>query len=447
MYLLYSLLLVFWGILLLPVFLYKAWRRKKRIPGLAQRMGRLPQTLRFDHRPTLWFHSCSVGETLSLQPLAQMLHLRFPKARFVFSTITQTGQQIALQRFAAYGRGNTFYFPIDLASVVKRVLDWIQPSLIVIIDTEIWPNLLRQAHLRGIPVVLANGRISAASFRYYRRARPILRRVFQHYRLLMMQSAEDAGRIAQMGAPSDKIQIMGNIKFDRDLIEKESDEALARDLENNFGLDKTGAPLIVAGSTHPGEEQILLDVLRNIRCRPGLEQTRLLLVPRHPERFDAVAQLAVRSGFSVRRRTEGPIREQNTPVLLLDTMGELAAVYRFATAVFVGGTLVKHGGHSILEPALFSKAIVIGPSMENFRAISEEFRIHAGCRQIGAGEENPALQARQLLEVFCRLLQNAKERETLGAAAFAILEHNRGATQRAGETIVALFKEAGVRGD
>jgi 3-deoxy-D-manno-octulosonic-acid transferase len=447
MYLLYSILLVFWGLLLLPLFLYKAWRRNKRLPGLAQRMGRLPQTLRFDHRPTIWFHSCSVGETLSLQPLAHMLHLRFPKARFVFSTITQTGQQIAMQRFTAYGEGNTFYFPIDLASVVKRVLDWIQPSMIVIIDTEIWPNLLHQAHLRGIPVVLANGRISATSFRYYRRARPILRRVFQHYRLLMMQSSEDAGRIAQMGAPSDKIQVMGNIKFDRDLIEKESDEALAHDLEKNFGLGKTSAPLIVAGSTHPGEEQVLLDVLKNIQRLPALEQTRLLLAPRHPERFDAVAQLATKSGFSVRRRTEGFSQEQNASVLLLDTMGELAAVYRFATVVFIGGTLVRHGGHSILEPALFSKAIVIGPSMENFRAISEEFRIHEGFRQIEASEEDPDLQARQLLEVFCRLLQNAKERDALGAAAFAILEQNRGATQRAGEKIAALFKEAGYRDD
>ena len=192
MYLLYSILLVFWGILLIPAFLYKAWRRGTYLPGMSQRLGRLPDSLRFDGRATIWFHSCSVGETLSLQPLVQVLHQRFPDARFVFSTITRTGQQIAVQRFAIYGEGNTFYFPIDFASVARRVLDWIQPAMIVIIDTEIWPNTLHQAHRRAIPVMLVNGRISAASFRYYRCARLLLRRVFQNYRALLMQSDEDA---------------------------------------------------------------------------------------------------------------------------------------------------------------------------------------------------------------------------------------------------------------
>ena len=305
MYLLYSILLVIWGILLIPVFLYKAWRHKKSLPGLSQRLGQLPDSLRFDGRATIWFHSCSVGETLSLQPLVHNLHRRFPDARFVFSTITKTGQEVAIQRFAAYGEGNTFYFPIDLASVVRRVLDWIQPAMIVIIDTEIWPNTLNQARRRGIPVILANGRISASSFRYYRLARPVLRRVFQNYRALMMQSDEDAARIAQMGAPAAKIAVTGNIKIDRELVDGNSDEALFRSLDEAFGFSELNAPLIVAGSTHAGEEQILLDVLRRIRRISGLEQTRLLLAPRHPERFDAVARLAEQSGFRIRRRTDG----------------------------------------------------------------------------------------------------------------------------------------------
>jgi 3-deoxy-D-manno-octulosonic-acid transferase len=440
MYLLYSLLLVFWGLLLLPVFLYKAWRRNKSLPGLAQRFGRLPESLRHDGRRTIWFHACSVGETLSLQPLVQDLHLQFPDSRFVFSTITKTGQAIAIERFKKYGPGNTFYFPIDLACVVRRVLDWIRPAMIVIIDTEIWPNTVHQAWRRGIPVVLANGRISAQSFRYYRLARPVLRRVFRNYRALLMQSQEDAARIAQMGAAADKISVTGNIKIDRNLIHETIDASRLRSLEEAFGLDGSADPLIVAGSTHAGEEQTLLEVLRRIRNEPGLEKTRLLLAPRHPERFDAVAQLAEQSGFAIQRRTMSSTN-RDAAVLILDTLGELATVYRFATVAFVGGTLVRHGGHSILEPALYSKAIVAGPSMENFRHIVEEFRAHGGIRQIDAGEGNRSLQTQQLLDVFLRLLQNAKEREELGKAALSLLDKSRGATERTRRILAAVFEE------
>jgi 3-deoxy-D-manno-octulosonic-acid transferase len=442
MYLLYSILLVVWGLLLIPVFLYKAWRHHKYLPGLAQRLGRLPEGLRFDGRDTIWFHSCSVGETLSLQPLAQYLHGRFPESRFLFSTITKTGQEMAVQRFALYGKENTFYFPVDLASIAGRVLDLIRPTMLIIIDTEIWPNILRQARRRGIPVVLANGRISAASFRHYRWARPAMRRIFRDYKILMMQSQEDADRIAEIGAPPEKILVTGNMKFDKEVVEKESGAALTRDIQPGFGLGDSNSPLIIAGSTHPGEEQILLQVLQRIRLTPELKQTRLLLAPRHPERFDAVAELAARSGFEVRRRTQGGGSAENAAVFLLDTLGELAAVYRFATIVFVGGTLVGHGGHSILEPALYAKAIVVGPSMDNFRRILEEFRGHNGIRQIRAGEGERSLQVQQLLDVFLQLLQNDKEREALGTAAFSILEKNRGAALRSGEKIAALFEEA-----
>ena len=371
----------------------------------------------------------------------QILHQRFPDARFVFSTITRTGQQIAVQQFAIYGEGNTFYFPIDFASVARRVLDWIQPAMIVIIDTEIWPNTLHQAHRRAIPVMLVNGRISADSFRYYRCARPVLRKVFQNYRALLMQTDEDAARIVQMGAPSDKVFVTGNIKIDGVVSDSKSDEALIRSLNEAFGLSRSHGPLIVAGSTHAGEEPTLLEALRRIRRTPGLEQTRLLLAPRHPERFDEVIRLTERSGFKTRRRTDGPGGDDAAEVLILDTIGELAAVYRFATVAFVGGTLARHGGHSILEPARYAKAIVVGPSVENFRRIVDEFLAHGGVRQISAGQEDPKLQLQQLLDVFLQLLQNAEEREDLGRAAISILERNRGTTRRTGEMIAAVFEE------
>jgi 3-deoxy-D-manno-octulosonic-acid transferase len=445
MYLLYSMLLALWGLLLIPAFIYRAWRHHKYLPGLAQRLGYLPDYLRSTGRSTIWFHACSVGETLSLQPLAHYLHQRFPEARLLFSTITKTGQQIAIHRFAGYGAGNTFYFPIDLALIVKRVLDWIQPAMLIIVDTEIWPNVVHQAMRRGIPVVLANGRISPAAFRYYRCARWMFGKVFRDYRILMMQSRDDAARIAKIGAPREKILVTGNIKFDKDLLEKNTSDTVTRSLQQTFGLDESSAPLIVAGSTHPGEEQILLQVFERIRKVPELQQTRLLLAPRHPERFDAVAQLAARSGFDVLRRTDGSRPRPEAPVLLLDTLGELAAVYRFATIVFIGGSLIGHGGHSIMEPALHSKPIVVGPSMENFRHILDEFLSHNGIRQIHAREQERNAQVQQLLDVFLRLLQNEKERAALGSAAFSILERNRGAALRSGERIAAIFEEATVK--
>ena len=442
MYLLYGFMLAAWSILLLPLFMFKAWRRQTGFPGISQRLGRLPEALRFDGRKTIWFHACSVGETLSLQPLAQALHRRFPETRLLFSTTTPTGQALAAERFSRYGEENTFYFPMDLASIVDRVLDCTRPAMVVIVDTEIWPNLLRRAHSRNIPVILVNGRISRASFRYYRRVRPFLKRVLNQYKTLMMQSEEDAARILAIGAPPDRTEVSGNIKFDGDIFEENGNAAIMQELETALGVKKAGPPFIVAGSTHPHEEQVLLEVLKNIRKAAGLEHTQLLLAPRHPERFEAVAKLAHRNGFAVNRRSAEAEAASDAPVILLDTIGELALAYRFATIVFLGGTLVNHGGHSILEPALCSKPIVVGPSMENFQSILEAFLGQGGIRQITARWENRDRQAQQLLEVFLELLRDPRKRDVMGTAARAVLDRNRGAVLRTVRKIESFFEEA-----
>lgn len=434
MYFLYSLLLVVWGVLLLPFFLYRSWRRGRRLEGLAERFGRLPASIGPSDGGVVWFHSCSVGETLSLEPLVAALRARLPGSRFLFSTVTPTGRRVAEDRF---GAGGVFYFPVDFAFVVRRVLDRIRPAVIVIIDTEIWPNLLAVAKRRGIPVILINGRISPASFPWYRRARPLLRHVLRNYAALLMQSGADAERILAMGAPGDRVRVTGNLKFDREA--GSADPALLRDFEKGF-LAGAG-PLIVAGSTHPGEEAQLLATLALLRATPGHAGVRLLLAPRHPERFDEAARLAGELGFSVRRRSRPD--PGAAEVLLLDTLGELAAVYRHADVVFVGGTLAGHGGHSILEPAAFGRAIVVGPSMENFQAIADAFLARGALCRIPAGEEDPELQRRQLLDVFLGLLQNAGERERMGAAAAAILAENRGAAREAATAVAALFERRG----
>ena len=442
MYSLYSLLFGSWVLVMLPYFLYRAWKHQKYLPALRQRLGYLPDTLKSDGRPTIWIHSCSVGETLSVQPLAHLLSIRFPEARLVFSTITKTGQAIAVERFAKYGVGNSFYFPIDLAFIADKVLDTVQPSLLITIETEIWPNVLHGAKKRGIPVVMVNGRISAESFTYYRWVQPLMGPVFQNYTLLLMKAREDADRLQRMGAPPSKIVVSGSIKYDRNqLAEKEVTDAQRKALDAALALTSTDAPLIVAGSTHPDEETILLEVLRRVRQTPGLETTRLLLVPRHPERFNTVALLAAGAGFATKRRSDPAPGDPSAAVLVLDTLGELSTAYGFATVAFVGGTLIPHGGQSIMEPALYAKPIVVGPSMLNFPQIIDDFIERGGIAQIAADETDKDAQKSQLTEIFVRLLQDTDAREAMGRAAYSVFEGSQGATQFTVDHIAAIFEK------
>jgi 3-deoxy-D-manno-octulosonic-acid transferase len=439
MYFLYSFFFSAWIALMTPIFLYRALRHGKYRQGAAQRLGNLPGSLRSDGRPTIWFHSCSVGETLSIEPLVSELHKRFPEARLVFSTVTGTGQTLARQRFSIYGQGNTFYFPFDLGWVCRRFLDFIRPTLIVITDTEIWPNLLRQAHKSSIPVVMANGRISDRSAKLYRFVRPLMKRVFQSYGAFLMQSEEDAQRIRTLGAPADKVIVSGNMKYDKEPAEREKGEEAARALDEALGISSLPGGLIVAGSTHEGEEQVLIEVLGKVRLLPGLEKTRLLVAPRHPERFEAVGEMASRSGLVVRRRSGKNAEVGEADVLLLDSIGELATAYRFATIAFVGGTLIAHGGQNILEPAWHSKPIVIGPSMENFRRTAADFLAKGALKQLRAPISERQAQIGELSELFSELLLDEEKRTSLGRAARGVLEKNRGASKFTAEKIAAIF--------
>lgn len=441
MFWLYSFVLSGYFAVMLPVLLYRALRRGKHTQGAGQRFGRLPESLRSDGRPAIWFHSCSVGETLSIEPLVKELHRRFPDARLVFSTVTATGQAVARERFSAYGQGNIFYFPVDLGWVCNRFLDCIRPTVIVIIDTEIWPNLLRKAHKRGIPVVMANGRISLHSVRFYRLVRPLMRKVFENYAAFLMQSEEDAERIRSLGASPDRVSVSGNIKYDKRPVEREKEEEVGRLLEEALGIAPGAENLIVAGSTHEGEEQVLFEVLRRVRLSPGLEKTRLLLAPRHPERFDGVADLAARAGFALRRRSAKNGADGEAQILLLDSIGELATAYRFAAIAFVGGTLIPHGGQNILEPAWHAKPIVIGPSMENFRKTADDFLACGAVKQIRAQMADRESQIAELTEVFSGLLADERQRTAMGRAARSVLESNRGASKLTAERIAAVFEK------
>jgi len=292
---------------------------------------------------------------------------------------------------------------------------------------------------------MVNGRISAQSFQYYRWLQPLMGPVFQNYSLFLMKSREDAGRLQRMGAPPSKLRVSGNIKYDRNLVEKDVTEAQASALDSALALTVGKAPLIVAGSVHEGEEQTVLDALRRVRLAPGLENTRLLLVPRHPERFAPVALLAERQGWRVKRRSDPAPGDPSADVLVLDALGELATAYQFATVVFVGGTLIPHGGQSIMEPAVYGKAIVVGPSMKNFPQIIDDFIERGGIAQISADQTNKEAQARQLADAFVRLLQDPEAREAMGRAAHSVFEGSQGATQYTVDHIAAIFEEALVK--
>ncbi|MGH9804437.1 MAG: 3-deoxy-D-manno-octulosonic acid transferase [Candidatus Acidiferrales bacterium] len=420
MHLLYSLLLGATLALLSPYFLLKGLRRNKYLHSLGARLGRVPEALRQPARGALWVHAVSVGEALAVAPLLKELRARFPGRRIFVSTTTRTGQEMASKRLATDG---TFYFPLDFAFACRRALEAIQPAMVVIAETEIWPNFLREARRAGARVVFVNGRISNRSFRGYRLWRLFVRRALNDADFFLMQSEADARRIRALGVPASRVAVGGNLKFD--LPEPERPAFLA-ELEQAA----QGAPVVVAGSTMKGEEELLLDALRVSREVKG-PRAVLVLAPRHPERFKAVAQLLDARGLRVLRRSDWRADGHRPEVVLLDTMGELAGAYAAATVAFVGGSLVPHGGHNPIEPALWAKPVLFGPSMENFRSIAQALVDARGAFQVRSPQALGILLA--------TLLNDAEACRRAGAAARAVVERERGASARCAERIASLL--------
>lgn len=437
MYFLYSLALSTTFLVLLPYFVYQAVKHGKYVGNLKQRFGSVPPIA--EKLPVIWVHTVSVGEFLAAQPLIERLASEFPSYRLVVSTTTTTGQRLARERL---GRGkqtdNLFYFPFDWAFSVRRALNRVNPALVVLLETELWPNFLRECRRRRITTVVANGRISRRSFRGYARIKPFISRVLADISLLIMQSADDRDRALALGASPERLRICGNIKYDITIEDESDDRRTAPLFERLIGL-RQSAPLIVAGSTAEGEERLLLEALGLIRTRPSLSESRLVIAPRRPERFDEVASMIAGSGFGFVRRSEGEIAfgaaaEAVAPVdagirndvILLDSIGELASIYRFASVVFVGGSMVPRGGHNVLEAAAHAKPIVVGPYTDNFKAIISDFAQAGGLIQLRTEQlSNPAAA---LAESIVQILSDAGRAETMGSKARELLRRNRGAT-------------------
>ena len=428
MYLLYSLAMLLVFLAASPYFLYQAVRHGKYAGSLPQRLGFLPVSLNLDRDPSIWIHAVSVGEALTARAIAGDLKARYPHLRLFVSTTTMTGQQVAKQSFQM--ADGVFFFPIDLGIIVRRVLDIVRPRLFVMMETEIWPNLLQECRARGVKTVVINGRISTRSFPRYRLVKPLFRRVLTLVDRFCVQGDETAGRLAELGAPRDRITITGSLKFDALQVPGASGAARGAERVLRYFAVAEGRAVVVAGSTMPGEHEIVLRAFERIRTLA--HNPLLVLAPRKPEHFAEAASLSRQSGFRTVLRSELTIDEEvRADVVVLDTIGELAQVYQAATVVFVGGSLVPTGGHNILEPAVYGKPIVFGPHMQNFAEIAEAFLAGHAAVQVTSG--------RELEDALIELLSESEARARLGDRARALVEANRGARERSLAAIAELL--------
>jgi 3-deoxy-D-manno-octulosonic-acid transferase len=408
MYTLYSagLWLVF--LAYLPVFAWKKLARSGYRQGLAQRWGHFEPGLPAE--PRCWIHAVSVGEAAAAAPLVEAIGRRWPDLAIVVTTVTPTGARIVAGRLG--DRAIHRYFPVDLPGPVRRSLDAVRPRFFIGLETELWPNFFRALGRRGVPAMVANGRVSDRSFRRYQRIRWFVARMLRDVSVFAMQSQEDARRIVALGAPAERVVVTGNLKADLGSAPADLDPAW----RDRLGL-APGAALWIAGSTHPGEEAIVLDAHAALAARvPGL---RLLLAPRHPERAAEVERLVEARGFRAARRTALEKGGGAGAVIVLDTVGELAQLYELADVVFVGGSLVPIGGHNMLEPAQRRKPVLFGPDTSNFREAADRLLAAGGAVVVKDEEE----LAREVL----RLCERAERRREMGEAAFGAAAGQEGA--------------------
>ena len=437
MYFLYSILLAFGFILLTPLFLL---RRQKYSSGFSERLGKYPDFVQ-DGRQVIWLHCVSVGETNAARTLVEEIKKNFRSYRLIVSTTTKTGQELARKIFADKTDA-VIYFPFDFKFSVRRAIEHFNPSLVLLMETEIWPRFIREAKQTGARVAIVNGRLSERSVSRYAFIRPFISRVLAKIDLALMQGTSDANRLISLGFPSSKAHVTGNLKFDLGL--EEAEHRVTEELRDRFAFD--GArPLIVAASTHDAEERYALEAYCSAAA--GAEPPpRLLIAPRHPERFDSVAKLIDqfrtdpanewRKYSYTRRSSEESDSDQNADVLLLDSVGELRAVYPLADVVFVGGSLIPHGGQSILEPAAAGCSIITGPHTHNFADAVNVFLANQAIIQLP--ESPQATIVDHLFDAFSDLLEDPDRRRELGRNALSVMTANRGATARTVDELIRL---------
>ena len=434
MYLAYSLLTLILFVVVSPYFVYQAIRYKKYIGSLGQRLGYLPISFNVDGEESIWIHAVSVGEALTARALAEDLKARYPRLRLFLSTTTMAGQEVA--RRSLHHVDAVFYFPFDWAFIVRRTLNIVKPRVFIMMETELWPNLLRVCRKRGVKMVVINGRISSRSYPRYRLIRPFFRRVLADVDRFCMQSEESARRLVDLGADPARVTVTGSLKFDSLEVPTAAAHGRPRERVLRFFRISPNRPVIIAGSTIRGEEAAVLRAFA--RMKTTMPNALAIVAPRQAERFGEVARLSREAGFVTARRSELPIdAEPRADVVVLDSLGELAQLYQVATAVFVGGSLVNQGGHNILEPAMYGKPIVFGPYMQNFQEIADAFITNGAAMQVQSD--------RELDEALLTLVTDPVRRARLGAAARALVEANRGAKNKTLAVIADLLPPASTR--
>jgi len=406
-----------------PYWLLQMATKGKYREGLSERLGWVPRRLRQgDTRRTIWVHAVSVGEVLVAGRLVKELSASAPQYRVLLSTTTRTGQRLARERTSP---SHTFYFPLDFSWIVRRYLRALDPVLLVLVETEFWPNLLTECRRAAIPVAVVNGRVSDRSLPRYLRLRSFWARILASVSIVLAQSEEDVKRLKAIGAPAGRVSFGGNLKFDVSSAEPSAITTMLR--------DNLSGRVLVCGSTLEGEEEILLDAFQQLR--EAIPDCVMILAPRHPERFGRVAQLLrSRNEQSVRRSNwmKRPAKIKAGTVVLLDSIGELASVYAVASVAFVGGSLIPAGGHNPLEPAQFAIPVVMGTHYANFRAIIDTL-VNAEAVKLATNET--------LVPILEMLLSDHDAASALGVRALEVFHHQSGATARATTALLRLLPQ------
>ncbi|WP_129139795.1 lipid IV(A) 3-deoxy-D-manno-octulosonic acid transferase [Modicisalibacter coralii] len=392
-----------------PLIGWRVWRESAPGHPRRERLGCIPRQA---PAPRLWIHTASVGEVVTAAPLIRGLIQRYPATAIIVTTMTATGAERVDSLFR--GEVSHYFLPLDFPGATRRFLDRLAPTLAIVAETELWPNLLEACAQRSVPVLLANGRLSEGAFHTYRRFAALSHGMLQQVAWVGAKSSLDAERFRALGCPSERVVVTGALKFDLQV-----DERLRADserLRSRWGE----RPVWVAGSTHPGEDEAVLAA--HARLRRSHPQALLVLVPRHPQRFEAVAELCRSQGVSLARRSRGETPTADTAVLLGDTMGELMRFYGAADLAFVGGSLVPVGGHNLLEPAALGTPVLSGPQLDNLREIADTLAAANARCEVSDGDA--------LGDALIALFDDPDERRRLGAAGQAVVDDNRGALAR-----------------
>ncbi len=395
-----------------PILFYRRWTQGKYRDGWSQKLwGNLPT--RTGDAPCLWFHAVSVGEVLQLEPIVAAWKKSHPEWDIVISTTTNTGLQVAQDKFKD---SLLCYCPLDFTWAVRNAFDRIRPSGFVLVELELWPNLISEAHRRNIPAAMINGRLGEKSFRGYSRIQKLVRPLLQPFGCIAVQNEFYEKRFELLGANPASLHNVGSMKFDRLMTDRNA--AAVCELRTAFGIEEN-TMVLMAGSTHAPEEQIVIETWKQLRA--SFPELQLILAPRHAERFEEVANLVKQNGCHlIRRSDEFQPKSEKQTVLLLDTLGELSACWGLADIAYVGGTLTNRGGQNMMEPAAYGCAVLFGPNTWNFADVVEELKNRNACQVV---EDQSSLQ-----DNVCNLIEDSRLRDEMGTAASEYVLSKRGAT-------------------